>query len=142
MITDARADEVRRIRASVTAWARAQTDIVGAAVVGSWARAVARMDSDIDLVVVTLEKDRYVETDDWVTEAVGRHGDIVRTEEWGPLTERRVRLPSGLDVEFGVVAPSWAATDPLDPGTARVVLDGCIPLVDKEGLFERLLGVF
>lgn len=97
------------------------------------------MDSDIDVVVLTPDRDRYLTSDDWVGLAIPEHGAVVRTVEWGPLTERRVRLPSGLEVEFGFVPPSWAATDPVDPGTARVALDACIPIEDQDGLFQRLL---
>lgn len=66
--------------------------------------------------------------------------EIVRTQDWGHLTERRVRLSSGLGVEFGFVSPSWAATDPIDPGTASVVRDGCRPLEDSGGMFECLIA--
>jgi uncharacterized protein len=47
-------------------------------------------------------------------------------------------LRSGLAVEFGFVPPNWASVDPADPGTARVVRDGCSPLVDPEGALARL----
>jgi len=46
---------------------------------------------------------------------------------------------SGLEVEFGFAPPSWAAADPLDPGTAGVVRNGCQPLVDRKGLLDRLI---
>ena len=52
--------------------------------------------------------------------------------------ERRVRLSSGLEIEFGFVAPSWATTDPVDPGTAAVVRDGVQSLYDPLGLIETL----
>jgi hypothetical protein len=123
----------------VAAWAGARDDVVAAAVVGSWARGTARSSSDVDIVVLTSDKDRYVRDGAWVRHAVGQEAELVRTLEWGPVTERRVRLHSGLDVEFGFVDPSWASTDPVDPGTARVVLDGCQPLVDREGLLEALI---
>ncbi len=56
------------------------------------------------------------------------------------MTERRVQLPSGFEVEFGFAAPSWAATDPVDAGTARVVRDGCRPLLDAHALFDNLIA--
>ena len=96
VLTDERTNEYHQIRRSVADWAREQPDIQGVAIVGSWARAAARMDSDIDLVVLTLDRDRYVAEEVWIGQAVSHDGDIVRTQEWGPLTERRVRLPSGL----------------------------------------------
>ena len=43
------------------------------------------------------------------------------------MHERRVRLPTGLDVEFGITSPSWAGL-PLDQGTRRVLADGAVAL--------------
>lgn len=138
MVTSGRRRDYRRVVRSVTAWATQQPDIVGVAVVGSWARGQARMDSDVDLVVLTTDKDRYITDGRWVPDAVGELAELVRTQDWGPLTERRVVLRSGLEVEFGFVPPSWAGVDPADPGTARVVRDGCSPLVDPDGALARL----
>ncbi len=96
------------------------------------------MDSHLDLLVLTLDKDHYILSESWIAHALPSAGEVVRTQVSASTTERQVRLPSGLIVEFGFTAPSWASTDPVDPVTARVVLDGCVPLVDPEGLFERL----
>ena len=41
-------------------------------------------------------------------------------------------------MELGVAAPGWAATDPVDPGTARVVVDGMRILHDSDELLARL----
>jgi predicted nucleotidyltransferase len=140
VLTDERLEEYERVVRSVADWANQQRDIVGVAVVGSWARGAARMDSDIDLVILTTEKERYVIADDWVEPALALDAEVVRRQEWGPVTERRVRLQSGLEVEFGFTAPSWAATAPVDPGTARVISDGCVPLVDHGGYFHQLIS--
>lgn len=140
MVTDDRRHEYATVTTLIARWARAQDDVVGVAVVGSWARGAAGMDSDIDLVVLTNEKGRYLEDDDWVAMALGEPAEIVRRQDWGPLTERRVRLSSGLEVEFGFVPPSWATTDPVDPGTAGVVRDGCRPIEDSGAVFERLIA--
>jgi hypothetical protein len=57
----------------------------------------------------------------------------------GALTERRLRLPSGLEIEFGFVEPSWANVDPVDPGTAAVVLHGgLLPVYDPHGSLKLL----
>jgi predicted nucleotidyltransferase len=139
VVTDQRATEYLEVKRSVERWARRQGDIVGVALVGSWARWQARMDSDIDFVLLTPSQDRFVLEHGWVAESLSRPAHIIRTKRWGPLTECRVRLPSGLEVEFGFAPPLWASTDPVDPGTAQVVRDGCIPLVDPGGLFARLI---
>lgn len=140
MVTENEVGEYQRLTALITRWADGDPDVVGAAVVGSWARDSARPASDIDIVVLTTDPAKYVEGNGWVEVAVGQAAPIVRTREWGPLTERRVKLTSGLEVEFGFAQPSWAAGGPVDPGTAGVVRGGCQPLVDPAGLFDRLIA--
>jgi uncharacterized protein len=98
------------------------------------------MDSDLDLVILTVDKQRYLTDQRWVPGALGREAKVVRTQHWGPLTERRVVLPSGFEIEFGFAAPSWASTEPLDAGTVHVVRDGCLPLHDPSGAFELLIS--
>jgi predicted nucleotidyltransferase len=56
MVTDARLNEYAAVTTLIARCARARDDVVAAAVVGSWARGAARMDSDIDIVVLTNEK--------------------------------------------------------------------------------------
>ena len=138
MVTEERQAEYDEVLRIVAAWSAAQPDIVGVAVVGSWARGAARMDSDIDLVVLSTDPDRYIGREEWIAKAVGELGEIVRTRQWGALTERRVRLASDLEVEFGFTEPCWAALDPVDPGSAGVVRAGCVPLLDEHSLFRGL----
>ena len=64
---------------------------------------------------------------------------MVWARRLGTVTERRFALPSGLEVELGVAPPSWAATDPVDEGTRRVVADGVSVIYDPEGLLSGLL---
>ncbi len=140
MISNARQAGYERVIGAVTGWAERQPDICGVAVVGSWARGTARMDSDIDLVILTDRTDLYLQDTSWVADVLGADALLVGQREWGVLTERRVLLPSGLEVEFGFAPTRWAATDPIDPGTAQVVAHGCQPVWDPDELFERLLA--
>jgi hypothetical protein len=139
VVTDERRREYTEICHAVLDWASGRLDIVGVAVVGSWARSEPRMDSDIDLVILTTEKDAYSLNETWTSLAVSQPAEFIRTQAWGPLTERRIRVSSGLEIEFGFAAPNWASTDPVDPGTAGVVSDGCIPILDRGELFQNLL---
>ena len=138
-MTDERRRECAKVCNSVVEWASRQPDITGVAVVGSWARSEPRMDSDIDLVILTTEQAAYALNDDWASGAVSQPAELIRTQEWGPLTERRIRVASGLEIEFGFAPPSWAETDPLDPGTAGVVSDGCTPILDRDDLLRKLV---
>lgn len=92
-------------------------------------------------MVLTDEARIYVRSDRWVADALGPGAAVVRTQAWGVLTERRVRLPSALEVELGFAPCSWAKTDPVDPGTAEVVRDGCRPLFDPDGALASLVTV-
>jgi hypothetical protein len=109
--------------------------------VGSWARHEATMESDLDIVVLTDQKQHRLDDEGWIGVAVGEPATVIRRMKWGPLTERRVVLASGFEVELGLATLSWASTDPLDEGTAGVVRDGCLPLVDPDGILAQLVRV-
>jgi uncharacterized protein len=140
VITPERCRECAEVLDATAAWAAVRPDVQAVAIVGSWARDEPRMDSDVDVIVVTAEPSQYVEGTDWIVQVLGYPAPIVRTMEWTPLIERRVQLESGFEVEFGFVDPSWATERPVHPGTAGVVNDGCTPLVDPHGLVARLIA--
>jgi predicted nucleotidyltransferase len=132
MVTRERSQEVRSVIDLVSAWSVEHEDVHGVMVVGSWARDAARMDSDVDIVILTPD---YAEAHVW-TGLLG--GEVVRLQEWGPLKEIRLRRPSGLEVEVGIAPPSWADTNPVDPGTRRVIDDGHRIEYDPVGLLAVL----
>jgi predicted nucleotidyltransferase len=139
MVTEERTTEVRELLGRVGALAARRPDVVAVALVGSWARGRPRMGSDVDLVVLTTDKPTYLREESWMAELGGTR--IIRTRDWGPLyTERRFVLPSGLEVEFGVAPPAWAATDQPDPNTGEEIGNGGLrALYDPEGLLSRLI---
>lgn len=130
--------EARLLIEHVAIWAARRADVAGLALVGSQARGTARKESDIDLVLVVDDPAPYLDDSFWIAEAIGRPAVLVRSTSWGRLVERRVRLSSGLEVELGIVDRSWAATDPVEPGTARVIGDGARVLVDPRGSLVSL----
>lgn len=119
-------------------WASSNRDISALGLAGSWARGAERLSSDVDLVVLTTSPDSYIQSEEWLS-AFG-NPPVVRTQEWGGvLTERRVRLDSGLEIEFGFTRPAWAAVGPVDAGTRRMVSDGMRPLYDPVGSLAKLI---
>lgn len=96
------------------------------------------MDSDVDFVVITSAPSRYATTEDWMIELTGEAAPIIRTQQYGPVIERRVLVASGLEIEFGFAPPHWAATGPVDSGTARVVSDGLGVIYDPQNLLRNL----
>ncbi|CAA9536272.1 MAG: hypothetical protein AVDCRST_MAG79-1398 [uncultured Thermoleophilia bacterium] len=138
MLVGERAEEVRVLLERLAAWAGRRPDVCALALVGSWARGAAGPTSDVDVVLLTTEPWRYVDHVDWLDDVGAVH--LLQTRSWGAVTERRVALPSGLEVEFGIGSPSWASTDPVDPGTRRVVTDGLGVLHDPDGALARLVA--
>jgi hypothetical protein len=137
VVTEERTDEVRTLLATLRGWAQGRSDIVAVGLAGSWAHGDARMDSDVDVVLLTEDRTPYLEDDAWVREVGG--AGLVWTRRWGTVTERRFALPSGLEVELVVASSSWAATDPVDEGTPRVVTDGVPVVYDPKWVLAGLL---
>ncbi|MEU8081582.1 nucleotidyltransferase domain-containing protein [Catellatospora citrea] len=134
VVTQHRAEEVQSVIGKVCSWAAAHDDVRGVVVVGSWARDAARMDSDVDILVLT-DTSAHAEAESW-TRLLDGH--VVRQQEWGPLREVRLQRPSGFEVEMGIVPLSWAGTDPVDAGTYRVINDGHRIVYDPDGTLETL----
>ncbi|WP_331449598.1 nucleotidyltransferase domain-containing protein [Streptomyces prasinus] len=135
-ISQERVAEAQEIINRITRWAANRQDIVGLLLVGSFARDAARPDSDIDIVLLTTDQAQYFNSA-WANELA--LGELIRTQSWGPITERRYAAASGLEVEIGISSPEWAQTDTVDPGTRRVVTDGARPLHDPAGVLAALI---
>lgn len=131
-------DDVERFLASLVAFAEARDDVRAVALVGSRARGVARPDSDVDVVMLSTEPETYTDGDDWIRRFPG--ATLLATRRWGALRERRLLLGNGIEVDFGVACPSWASTQPLDPGTAQVARDGLVVLHDRDGLLAQVVA--
>jgi len=77
----------------------------------------------------------------WLTEIDWAGGRVAGWHDaaYGSAWSRHVALEPRCEIEFTFCTPSWAATDPIDTGTANVVSGGCRVLVDKMQLFGNLL---
>jgi hypothetical protein len=116
------------IAARVAAWAPGRREILGAGVADAGSR----------LILLVEDATAYTQRADWI-HALGATR-IVRTERLGPLTERRLALPSGAEVEVGIVEPAWASVVPLDLSTRQVVEGGFRILHDPHGLLRSLVA--
>lgn len=135
MVSDARSVEVDAVINRFVGFADRHDEVHGLLLVGSWARGEARLDSDVDLVILAAEPSAFT-PDTWID--ILEDGHLIRRQHWGPLDEMRIKLSSGLEVEVGVVPLSWAATNPVDSGTHRVVTDGHRILHDRAALLDQL----
>ncbi|MFV9505163.1 MAG: nucleotidyltransferase domain-containing protein [Oscillochloridaceae bacterium umkhey_bin13] len=133
-----------RLLNGMTTWFQERPGVVAIALVGSHARGTARPDSDLDLVLLVDDPQVYLHDQAWLTSLVvdTLNASVIsfQDEDYGALWSRRVFMSLGHEVEFGFASPSWAATEPLDPGTRQVVQDGCRVLYDPHGMLTRVLS--
>jgi len=128
--------QVQILLKDVTKWAESNPDILGVALVGSYARDEARLDSDVDFVLLTSAPQDLINKPDWIKEFGLINSYIV--EDWGLVTSLRVYYKNGLEVEYGLTSSEWVR-EPIDEGTRRVIIDGLKILLDKTGLFAQAL---
>lgn len=119
---------------TVIRWAADHDDVRGVVVVGSWARDAARMDSDVDIVVLT-DTATYADAQTWTRLL---EGQVIRLQQWGVVSEVRLQRLSGFEVELGIAPLTWANTDPVDAGTYRVINDGHRIVYDPDGALATL----
>jgi hypothetical protein len=136
VVSRTRVDEVESVLQHLTDWVRRRPDVRALALVGSWARGTPHDGSDVDVVLLTDSPEHYIDGDDWLHDVGGVR--LIRTLDWGAVTERRFALASGLEVELDVGTSSWASVDPIDSGTRTVATDGMRLLYDPDGLLQRL----
>jgi predicted nucleotidyltransferase len=110
-------------------WGSKADDISAVILVGSYARGEARLDSDIDLVIIAESPERYLLEQSWLE----NFGQPLKTqhEDWGLVQSLRVWYGSGLEIEFGFTSNAWIA-EPLDGGTRKVLEDGFHFIINKE----------
>jgi predicted nucleotidyltransferase len=121
---------------TVVKWAENKPEILGVALVGSYARDQAKIDSDVDLVFLTSTPNELTEGIEWITQ----FGEVksLKLEDWGLVTSLRVFYQKDLEVEYGITTLEWIS-EPLDEGTRQVIADGMKILLDKTGLLEQAL---
>ncbi|HXI26497.1 MAG TPA: nucleotidyltransferase domain-containing protein [Pyrinomonadaceae bacterium] len=118
-----------------TCWVKEQSDIEGAALIGSYASGKATENSDVDLMILTTSPSRYLSNKQWLSV----FGEVARSqnETWGAVEMVRAFYRTGLEIEYNFAAPSWAGI-PIDAGTRRVVNDGMKVVFDPQHKFDAL----
>ncbi len=104
-------------------------------IVGSYARGTNKEGSDLDIVMITSDKSAML-ADQGFVQILGEV-EKKQTEYYGACTSVRVWYKNGLEVEFGVVEPSWIEK-PLDAGTEKVLRDGYQVVFDAKHYFQNL----
>jgi predicted nucleotidyltransferase len=114
-------------------WSRRRRDIRAVGLTGSYARMQANPSSDVDLVIIANDPQKYLSNTEWLRV----FGVVItqKTEDYGALTSLRVWYESGLEIEYGFTTREWVKS-PLDEGTQRVVDNGLRVLFEKEVLLS------
>jgi hypothetical protein len=120
-------------------WGKTQADLLAIALAGSYARGTAGPDSDVDLILLTVDPKAYLANQNWIYK-FGEPTKVVK-EDWGKVTSLRVFYARGLEVEYGISSSRWGS-DPSDEGDARVIRDGCIVLYERERHLSSILTRF
>jgi predicted nucleotidyltransferase len=127
-------ETVNQFLSDVTEWASNQPDIQTLALIGSYARNAATETSDVDLVLIVTDPNRYLQDTSWVQQ----FGTVKeqQTENYGLLISIRVWYTDGREVEYGITDERWSAI-PLDEGTRRVIADGMRVLFERGNVLSR-----
>lgn len=115
---------------------RCTTDVVASALVGSLARGDKGEDSHYDLIILTNETEKYFANDSWANRF--HRWRASETETRGSFKTLRAFYKNGDVYEFNFASPEWAAVNPIDEGTRRVVAGGMKILYDPHGVLEKL----
>ena len=136
--------QVERVLHVLRDWAEQESDVVGLLLVGSWASGRAKDDSDIDVMALAANPARFRETEDWIHDIAWEDAGLsVREwldEDYGVVWSRHLLCESGLEVELSFAEVTWAAVDPVDPGTVKLVRSGCRIVYDPCGHVSSLIS--
>lgn len=62
--------DARRLQDGLAAWARIEPGCRALSVVGSWARGAAGPGSDLDLMMLATDRNRWAADDDWLRQVL------------------------------------------------------------------------
>jgi aminoglycoside 6-adenylyltransferase len=131
-----------------TGWARAESTIEAAMIIGSRARFDHPADawSDLDIVIFTADPRRILGESDWLTAIGPPVITYIEPTAVGSWQERRVLFEGALDVDFAAVPAELLAQledlvpeDALYEELASVIRRGYRILIDKESRLAPLL---
>lgn len=118
---------------NVKRWGEQSKEIDAIVLVGSYARGTQSKSSDIDLVILTSDKENMISNPMFISQ-FGKQSKI-EIEYYGAVTSIRIFYEESFEVEFGIADVSWIA-QPLDSGTRQVLDDGFKIIIDKGNYFD------
>ncbi len=135
-------DKLKQILDLSKQLAESDENILALGLCGSWARGTPNPDSDIDISIITKDKETFRKSN-WIEqidfEHIGEQMHSYEDKDYGLVWSRHVHLQSKIEIEFSFADSSWANTDMLDKGTAKVVSDGYKIVHDPHRILEKLV---
>jgi hypothetical protein len=129
------------LTAIVSRWVVRTENLRAAALLGSWARGEAMLDSDLDLLILETKPDAYLgEPPPLAAIGLERAGYRIASRQrqpYGVVTSQILTLEPSAEVELAFAGLHWAEIASTDPGTAAVIRGGFCILVDKDDLLRR-----
>lgn len=135
------AAQAQQIQLLIADWVRQSDNLRALALCGSWARGDARPDSDIDFLVLAPNISQQFRAQALESIPFAKAGftrEAIRWQTYGVVHSAHITLNLAAKLELTFAHPSWACVDPVDPGTHRVITNGFVPLVDKDGALGAL----
>ena len=140
-----KAQQIEQLVSALRSWSAADARIRGLALVGSWARGSAAPESDVDVVCLVAEPDRFRRDPSWMSAIEWSVAGLERGHwsdaDYGKACSRHLKFDGGAEVEMSFVPEIWASVEPIEPATRRVAGDGMRILHDPDGLLQRLVTV-
>lgn len=110
-------------------------DIIAACFVGSYARNERAKDSDVDVVILCSDPNKFISDNSWI-----HYFGTFKSknyEVWGKVKTIRVWFQENLEIEFNFASKDWAII-PVDKGTYKVINNGMNILYDPQKILEAL----
>ena len=129
-------EKVNPFLSNLVSWASRQDSVLGVSLVGSYAHGTARLNSDVDLVILSNKPTELLVDNEWLS----RFGELIsnRHGDYGLVQSKHVLYANGLKVEYGITTLEWTKIKPIDIETLRVVTDSMRILYDPENAFSNL----
>ena len=119
----------------VKQWLIKEKQILGALLIGSYARGEQREDSDIDFIFIVDDVEEWISDPQWVK----RFGPVMsQTDEvYEDVSALRVYYKDNVEIEFGFTSKAWL-NEPFKEATREAIDGGYKILTNKAHLLDDL----
>src|ERR1700761_1375019 len=113
--------DIQNILTQILHWAKSQDDIKGVALIGSYARDMAKNNSDIDLVLVVKNYKNYLHDLSWLNH-FGIVQNVTQMND-SKMTSLQVDYLNSYPIEFCITTSAWTKIPP-DRSSVELILNG------------------